>query len=155
MANIEWHCKPFSELSNDQLYELIKLRIDIFVVEQTCPYTELDDKDRDNQTHHLMGYEAGTLLAYARLLPPGLRYSNSSIGRFAVLLARRKQGIGTQLMQQCITNIAKLWPKTAISISAQQQLQNFYQDFGFKKESDVYHEDGIPHIDMLLVEDIH
>mgnify|MGYP001136970731 FL=1 len=102
MANIEWHCKPFSELRNDQLYELIKLRIDIFVVEQTCPYTELDDKDRDNQTHHLMAYEAGTLLAYARLLPPGLSYSNSSIGRFAVLLARRKQGIGTQLMQQCI-----------------------------------------------------
>jgi ElaA protein len=155
MANIEWHCKPFSELRNDQLYELIKLRIDIFVVEQTCPYTELDDKDRDNQTHHLMAYEAGTLLAYARLLPPGLSYSNSSIGRFAVLLARRKQGIGTQLMQQCITNIAKLWPKTAISISAQQQLQNFYQDFGFEKESDVYHEDGIPHIDMLLVKDIH
>lgn len=155
MANIEWHCKPFSELSNDQLYELIKLRIDIFVVEQTCPYTELDDKDRDDQTHHLMAYEAGELLATARLLPPGLSYSNSSIGRFAVLLERRKQGIGTQLMQQCMTNIAKLWPKTAISISAQQHLKKFYQGFGFKNESGVYHEDGIPHIDMLLDQEIH
>ena len=155
MANIEWYCKPFSELSNDQLYEIIKLRIDIFVVEQTCPYTELDDKDRDKQTHHLMAYEGGILLAYARLLPPGLGYSNSSIGRFAVPLVRRKQGIGRQLMQQCLSNIAKLWPQTAISISAQQHLHNFYKGFGFKKESGVYDEDGIPHIDMLLDKGIH
>ncbi len=149
MKSIQWKCKSFSQLDNHQLYDLIRLRIDIFVVEQNCPYAELDDKDRDQQTLHIMGYDDDTLISYARLLAPGISYTDASIGRFAVHINYRRQGIGHTLMQQCLNHIAHTWPDANIRVSAQQYLNQFYAEFGFIQTSEMYLEDNIPHIEML------
>ncbi len=149
MKYLEWKCKQFSQLSNDQLYDLMKLRVDIFVVEQQCPYPELDEKDRHIDTRHLIAYQNSSLIAYARLLAPGISYPDCSIGRFAVDASQRHHGIGSSLMEKCIEHIAILWPEHSIRVSAQQYLKEFYGKFGFSKTSDSYLEDGIPHIEML------
>lgn len=149
MKPLEWKCKLFSQLSTDELYELIKLRIDIFVVEQTCPYSELDEKDRDNQTLHIMGLHENILICCARLLAPKVSYTETSLGRFAVVESYRGQKIGSELMAECLKQIHHHWPNTDIRISAQQHLSHFYSSFGFKQTSDMYLEDNIPHIEML------
>jgi len=149
MKHLEWKCRRFEQLNNDQLYELIKLRVDIFVVEQECPYPELDEKDRVIDTHHLTAYQDSKIVAYARLLPPGVSYPDSSIGRFAVDDSLRHQGIGTLLMKNCLEQVAILWPDDDIRVSAQSYLKEFYQSFGFTQTSESYLEDGIPHIEML------
>jgi len=149
MKNLQWKCNQFQQLDNHQLYDLMKLRVNIFVVEQKCPYPELDDKDRNIETRHLMAYRDSSLIAYARLLPPGLSYPDVSIGRFAVESSVRNQGIGSLLMEKSLEKIAKLWPDQAIRISAQEHLVRFYEKFDFIKVSDSYLEDGIPHVEML------
>lgn len=149
MKTLEWQCLHFQQLDNNQLYDLIKLRVDIFVVEQECPYPELDDKDRHIDTRHLIAYQDSKLLAYARLLPPGLSYPEVSIGRFVVDSNSRFQGIGCILMDKSIAEVNEAWPNSNIRISAQQYLKQFYEKFGFTKVSDSYLEDGIPHIEML------
>ena len=149
MKSIEWKCAQFSQLNIDELYELTKLRIDIFVVEQNCPYSELDEKDRHPGTLHFMGLVDETLICYARLLAPDTSYPEASIGRFAVISSQRKQGIGRKLMQQCLTTISHHWPEQDIRISAQQHLKKFYASFDFTQTSEMYLEDGIPHIEML------
>ncbi len=149
MKQLEWKCKRFEQLDTDQLYELIKFRVDIFVVEQRCPYPELDEKDRVADTHHLIAYQNRKIIAYARLLPPGASYSGSSIGRFAVDGTLRRQGIGSALMNKCLEQMAILWPDHDIKVSAQAHLKIFYESFGFTQTSKSYLEDGIPHIEML------
>lgn len=148
MQDIGWSCKQFSQLGNHELYALIKFRIDIFVVEQNCAYAELDDKDRDANAWHVLAQRGSALLAYARLLPPGLSYADCSIGRFAVHADVRRRGLGSQLLQQCIKQATQLWPRHGITLGAQQHLTGFYQQHGFEPVSAVYMEDGIPHIDM-------
>ncbi len=149
MKNLHWQCNQFQQLDNHQLYELMKLRVDIFIVEQKCPYPELDDKDRQVETRHLTAYRDSSLIAYARLLPPGLSYPDPSIGRFAVESSVRNQGIGSLLMEKSLEEIDNLWPDQSIRISAQEHLRKFYEKFGFIKVSDSYLEDGIPHVEML------
>ena len=149
MKHLEWKCKHFDHLSNDQLYELLKLRVDIFVVEQNCAYAELDGKDLAPDTHHLLAYKNSQLVAYARLLPAGTSYSECSIGRFAVEATWRHQGIGSLLMQKCLEQITMLWPDNDIRVSAQVYLKEFYECFEFSQTSEPYMEDGIPHIEML------
>lgn len=151
MKSIEWKCKSFSQLNTDELFDLVKLRIDIFVVEQNCPYSELDDKDRHNQTRHIIGFSENTIIGCARLLAPGVSYPDTSLGRFAVAESFRRQGIGSTLMQQCFLNILSIWPNHNIRISAQQHLEKFYMSFGFVRTTDMYLEDGIPHIEMLKI----
>jgi len=151
MKSIEWKCKSFSQLSTDELFDLTKLRIDIFVVEQNCPYPELDDKDRHHQTRHIMGFSENTIIGCARLLAPGVSYPDTSLGRFAVAESFRRQSIGSTLMQQCFSNILTMWPDHNIRISAQQHLEKFYMSFGFVRTTDMYLEDGIPHIEMLKI----
>ncbi len=90
---MNWVCLTFPQLSTEQLYELLKLRIDVFVVEQTCPYAELDNKDRAEGTYHLLGYQHGRLVAYSRLLSPGTSYNNVSFGRVAIELSSRGCGL--------------------------------------------------------------
>lgn len=148
MKNLNWSSKKFSQLNNDELYSLIKLRIDIFVVEQSCAYAELDDKDRDANARHVLAHKDSELIAYARLLPPGPGYAGSRIGRFAVRADVRRRGLGSELLQTCIAQATTLWPGEGISISAQAYLREFYQQFGFEPVSESYIEDGIPHIDM-------
>ncbi|QMU61088.1 MAG: GNAT family N-acetyltransferase [Gammaproteobacteria bacterium] len=149
MKDLQWRCNVFQQLDKNTLYEIIKLRIDIFVVEQKCPYPELDEKDRHDGTLHLSAHDNEKLIAYARLLPPGLSYAETSIGRFAVESSSRQQGIGSLLIKKCLDETNKAWPKHNIKISAQEYLQEFYEKFGFIKVSSSYLEDYIPHIEML------
>jgi len=150
MNHIEWDIKTFQELELEPLFDLLKLRVDVFVVEQQCAYRELDESDRHSGTRHLSGQnEGGELVAYARLLPPGLRYPEVNLGRFVVRADSRKQGIGHQLLQTALQEISRWWPQTPIRISAQDYLQKFYEKYGFVRVSEVYLEDGIPHVEMV------
>ena len=148
---MHWLCLKFSELSTMQLYQLLKLRVDVFVVEQNCPYPELDDKDHHPDVYHLLGYESDQLAACARLIPPGISFPQVSIGRIATAKAKRQEGLGKQLLNKAIQQCEHHWSKQDIQIGAQVYLINFYQSFGFKRNSDDYLEDGIPHLDMLLL----
>ncbi|WOT05490.1 GNAT family N-acetyltransferase [Shewanella youngdeokensis] len=146
-----WKSLAFSELTLDELYDILKLRVDVFVVEQNCPYPELDNKDRQSQTQHLLGIdEQGTIQAYARVLAPGVSYPEVSIGRVIVAEASRGQGVAHTLMQKAISIAVRKWPEQNIQLGGQAHLTDFYQQLGFKPVSDIYLEDGIPHLDMLL-----
>ncbi|MEI8671904.1 GNAT family N-acetyltransferase [Vibrio sp. SA48] len=147
---ITWQCLSFSQLTTQQLYDLLKLRVNVFVVEQNCPYPELDDKDTQAGVFHLIGYQQQQIVACARLLPAGISYPSVSIGRVATKAKARGTGLGHQLLQQALDNCQALWLNQDIEIGAQQYLAKFYQSYGFDQTSDMYLEDDIPHIDMKL-----
>ncbi|MGB0893052.1 MAG: GNAT family N-acetyltransferase [Parashewanella sp.] len=148
---MKWVEKTFARLSNVELYQIIKLRIDVFVVEQNCIYADLDDKDCHSETRHLMLLDTNNqLIGYCRILPQGLSYPHVSIGRVVIAPQARKKGLATQLLQRALVSIQKLWPQQDIQLGAQEYLVDFYQDFGFRTVSKMYLEDGIPHRDMLL-----
>ncbi len=151
---VTWQTKTFSSLSINELYDLLKLRIDVFVVEQTCYYPDLDSNkgtlDRHPETLHLLGYKNNTLVAYLRILPKGQSYDDYiSIGRVAIALTTRGEGIGHQLMKQALTLCQQYFPKQNIKISAQEHLIGYYQKHGFRQASDMYLEDEIPHVAMI------
>ncbi len=145
---LKWQCLSFSELTTTQLYEMLKLRVDVFVVEQTCPYPELDDKDRIEGVMHLLGYQNDELVAYLRLLPKGISYPTLSIGRVVTKQTARGGGLGQQLMLQALQQCQQHWPEEVITISAQQYLVAFYRQHGFVQTSEMYLEDDIPHVEM-------
>lgn len=148
--NINWQAKHFVDLTTDELYEALKLRVDVFVVEQTCYYPELDEKDRDSETIHLLGYDNGVLVAYLRLLAPNISYPDCvSIGRVVTAQAYRGKGIGHPLMHKALELCAQTWANIDIKIGAQQHLEKYYNQHNFIRVSDMYLEDDIPHIDML------
>ncbi len=148
---MQWKLLSFNEFSLDELYEVLKLRVDVFVVEQNCPYPELDNKDRLPGVKHLLGLNPqGELIAYTRILPAGVSYPEASIGRVIIAESGRGKGIAHALMQRSIDVVKELWPQENIQIGAQQHLNHFYQQQGFINNSEMYLEDGIPHIDMLL-----
>jgi len=138
----------FNELSARQLYAIYKLRSEVFVVEQNCAYQDVDDKDL--HAWHLMLCKNNELVGYCRLLPPGLSYSESSIGRVVTVQSERGQGTGRQLMEEAIRHTFALFGKNDILISAQTYLIKFYKSLGFVEEGEVYPEDDIPHIKMRL-----
>jgi ElaA protein len=149
MSIRHWEVKRFQELTVDQLYELLQLRVEVFVVEQQCAYPELDAYDRQTETRHLTGCdERGQLLAYARILPPGLKFAEANLGRFVVKREARGKGIGHELLPTALDVIQKEWPGNAVKIQAQEYLQQFYARYGFTRISNVYIEDGIPHVEM-------
>jgi ElaA protein len=153
VKEVIWHSKCFSELSLDELYDLLKLRVDVFVVEQTCFYPDLDsDKgslDRHDETIHLIGYQEDKLVAYARILAKGQSYEDyTSIGRVAVAEIARGSGVGHELISKAVAVCSTSFPNIDIKISAQEHLSNYYQKHGFKPISDMYLEDDIPHIAM-------
>ena len=143
-----WLCKEFNDLSTEELYSILQLRTEIFVVEQNCVFQDMDGKDED--AYHLMCYEDDRLIAYTRLLPAGKSYKECSIGRVVTKKTNRGTGIGKELMAISIQYCYRLFGKSPIRIGAQLYLEKFYSSFGFKKESDIYIEDGIPHIEMVL-----
>ncbi len=148
---IDWQIMPFSELSNYQLYDLLKARSDVFVVEQTCIYSDMDDIDTLDSTLHLVGYSDGKFVGTCRLLAPGVAYENySAIGRVLISEAFRGQQLAAPMMQAAIDRTVTEWPSHQCKISAQQHLERFYQSLGFKTVTDMYLEDDIPHIGMLL-----
>ena len=148
MQSILWKCKPFDELSPHELYAIIKLRNEVFVVEQNCIFQDADDKDQ--KCFHLFGYMDSNLAAYARLVPVGISYpEHISIGRVITSTAYRNAGIGKVLMKQSIEYCYRLFNKQPIKIGAQYHLKKFYENFGFVQSSEVYDEDGIPHVEMV------
>ena len=145
---IQWQVKAFSELSLHELYEVLRLRSEVFVVEQHCPFQDLDNKDQ--ACHHLLAYlEEGTLAAYARLVPAGLTFEHAAIGRVVTSPQVRHLGIGRELMQRSIEAMGQLYGPVPIQIGAQLYLRRFYESFGFRASSAMYLEDGIEHIEMI------
>ena len=140
--------KAFHELENGELYQILKLRTDVFVVEQNCPYPELDNKDLE--AIHVFCLENDEAIAVARLLPPGISYDEWSLGRIATHIKSRGSGLGKSLMTHLMTYMSVNHPEAAIRISAQSHLERFYNDFGFHATGKAYLEDGIPHIEMLF-----
>lgn len=145
---MEWHWLSFQQLTTVQLYAVMQLRQQVFVVEQNCIYQDVDGLDIF--AWHGMGYlPDGKLVAYARILPPGTAFAHPSIGRVVIAPALRGQQGGIALMEQAMRRAADLFPNEAIQIGAQAHLQQFYARFGFVPISDPYEEDGITHIHML------
>jgi ElaA protein len=144
---IRWHCLPFESLPALILYDLLRLRSEVFVVEQNCAFQDIDRQDMD--AHHLLGYnEAGELAAYARLFDAGKSYSEASIGRVIVALPFRKYGLGRELMRQALAHSDAVFGPQPNKIGAQQHLERFYNGFGYEQCGPMYLEDGIPHIPM-------
>ncbi len=145
---LNWEYKNFPELDSDELYSILKLRSEVFVVEQNCVYLDTDDKDQDSW--HLCGWNDKDLVAYARILPPGLAFAEASIGRVVTNPKYRKSGSGKILMQHAIEKTLSQFGVSEIRIGAQLYLLSFYTSLGFKKAGPEYLEDGIPHIEMTL-----
>jgi ElaA protein len=144
---IHWLLKKFEVLTPYQVYAILQLRNEVFVVEQACVFQDADDKDQ--HCYHLMGFDNNKLVAYTRIVPEGVIYGQASIGRVVTAPSVRRLGAGKQLMQQSIDTVYNLFGKVPIKIGAQLYLKNFYQSLGFHPISDVYLEDGIEHIYML------
>lgn len=146
--SIEWCITRLQGLTPLQLLRIMRARQEVFVVEQNCVY--LDADDADEVSWHLAGWRPdGQLCAYARIVDPGVRYPEASIGRVITTLAARGQGLGREVVQRAIRHASQVNPGTALRISAQNRLQRFYAGLGFNAVGDVYLEDGIPHIAML------
>ncbi len=145
---LNWTLKSFATLTNVELYAILQLRNEVFIVEQNCPYQDLDEKDKFSQ--HLCAWNAdGILVAYTRLIPPGKVYNETSIGRVVTKPIVRKEGIGKVLMQKSIAACAELFGVQPIKIGAQFYLKKFYESLGFVQTSDIYLEDNIEHIEMV------
>lgn len=147
MSSIFWKIKTFELLNTAELYKILKLRTDVFVVEQNCAYPELDNKDQTAM--HLWAEQDGEILAYCRIFPPGINYHESAIGRVVTAPNRRKQELGRHLMLLAVQAIETHYHTSEIRISAQDYLLDFYESFGFKDTGKKYLEDGIPHTEML------
>jgi ElaA protein len=144
---MNWKIKAFNQLNNYELYEILKLRTKVFVVEQNCVFQDMDDKDQ--KSLHVMGFEDDILVAYSRLVPSGVSYKEASIGRVVTDPDYRNRGLGRELMQVSIDKLYEEYGTQPIRIGAQCYLTTFYQSFAFNINSDEYLEDGIPHIEML------
>ncbi len=145
---IEWIWKSFDELSLEELYALLTLRAEVFVVEQNCPYQDPDGLDIDSR--HLLGREEGCMMAYCRLVAPGKRFSGPSIGRVVAAREARGKGLAHEMMKRAVAECRRLYPAQVISLSAQEHLHDFYAAHGFRSEGRGYMEDGIPHLHMIL-----
>ncbi|NOR25801.1 MAG: GNAT family N-acetyltransferase [Desulforhopalus sp.] len=147
---IEWKLSPFKELSTEELYAILKLRQQVFVVEQQCVYLDCDGKDK--RAYHLAGWhdrgEPPEPIAYMRIMYPEKGNKLTSIGRVLTHPNFRGKGFGREIMARCLLDIEKYYPESPVCISAQQYLTHFYESFGFRVSSDSYEEDGIPHIGM-------
>ncbi|WP_174615689.1 GNAT family N-acetyltransferase [Virgibacillus ihumii] len=144
---MKWKVKSFSELTTNELYELLKARVDVFVVEQDCPYPELDNYDQEAMHYFLKINEE--IAANVRILPAGSKFENVSIGRVLVTGKFRGNGYAKQLMQKAIAYSVEQWHAPTIQIQGQEYLKKFYTELGFRQVSASYMEDGIPHIDMI------
>lgn len=142
-------CKSFSELNLKELYDIMVLRQEVFVVEQDCPYLDADGKDLD--ADHVMIYENAKLIAYTRILAAGVSYPEyTSIGRVVNSSTVRGRGIGRKLMEYSIQKCKVKYPGIPVKISAQVYLKTFYADLGFEDTMERYLEDNIPHMGMIL-----
>ena len=139
--------KPYNDLSKDQFFDILKLRIEIFVVEQCCYYQELDNEDKE--AFHVSIYNDGIIVAVGRIIP-NLHNKEVKIGRIAVKMEHRKKGLAYKIMKDIMNFISKKYKNFSVLLSAQTYLIDFYQSFGFKEIGNTYLEDGIEHINMVL-----
>jgi len=147
---MKWIIKKFNELTLDEFHNILQLRINVFVVEQNCPYPELDGKDKI--AYHFFAFaddNPSQIITYTRIFKPGDYYKNAVIGRVVVHPDYRNEKLGHELIKRSINQIEDLFNTTKIKIGAQTYLKKFYEYHGFKKVGDSYIEDGIPHIYML------
>jgi ElaA protein len=147
-AEIAWLWHSFAELSGAELYAILAARQRVFSVEQDCAYLDADGLDLESW-HLRTVSPTGEVQAYLRVLPPGLRYTEASIGRVLTVPEVRRQGLGRPLVAEGLRRLQNLFPGHGVRIGAQQYLENFYSEFGFVTVSVPYDEDGIPHIEML------
>jgi ElaA protein len=149
MQQLNWVLKKFDELTTIELYAILQLRNEVFVVEQNCPYQDLDNKDQ--KSLHFMGWDGTVLVAYTRIIPQGISYTETSIGRVVTSPKYRSTGAGKELMRRSIEHSFNSLKCNEIKIGAQVYLKTFYETLGFVQCSEPYLEDNIPHIEMLLV----
>lgn len=145
---INWSFKPFGQLTPAELYAILRLRSEVFVVEQNCVFLDMDNKDP--YCEHIMAWQGPLLAAYSRIVPAGISYVESSIGRIVTSPAARGTGIGRDLVVKSIEYLYTLYGRCDIRIGAQYYLEKFYTSFGFVQKGEIYLEDGIEHIEMLL-----
>lgn len=145
---MNWKIKLFNELTTDELYEILRLRAEVFVVEQDCAYQDLDLKDR--LSYHLFLEENNEVIAYLRIIQKNVSYPEISIGRVITKKTYRGKGIAREMVQKAINYVIDKLKENKIRISAQAYLLEFYKSLGFKQTSDIYLEDGIKHIQMLF-----
>jgi ElaA protein len=145
---MNWQTKSFEELNVNELYEILTLRSEVFVVEQNCVFLDMDH--RDQACLHLLGWENDSLVAYCRLVPPGVSYPEPSIGRVVTSPRHRSKGAGRVLMNKAISIIRETFGDQPVRIGAQHYLKGFYSSLGFEPHGDIYMEDGILHIEMIL-----
>lgn len=150
MTRVEWHDWGVDDLTVQTLYAMLRLRNQVFIVEQTCPYQDIDGQDLTPGHRHIVACRHGQLLAYARLLAPTPARDAVVIGRVIVSAEARGQKMGHQLMAQALSACSRHWPQRPCYLSAQAHLQAFYRQLGFVAVGEVYEEDGIPHVDMFL-----
>ena len=148
MHLLNWTYKHFTSLTTEELYTILSLRSEVFVVEQNCVYLDTDNKDVD--AWHLCGWQNDILVAYVRILAPGVSYEEASIGRVLTNPLFRNNGYGIELMKVAIEKTMNQFDVSTIKIGAQLYLLNFYSNLGFTQTSELYMEDGIPHIEMLF-----
>ena len=144
---MDWHIKRFGELTTDELYDILKLRSEVFVVEQNCVYQDMDS--RDKISYHLFLEDEEEVIAYLRILPKGVSYPEASIGRVLTKAAYRKKGLSRDMMNKAIDFIMNTLEEKKIRISAQAYSLKFYNSLGFEPVADIYLEDGIEHMEML------
>jgi ElaA protein len=142
-----WILKKFDELSNAELYGILRLRSSVFVVEQQCIFEDIDERDQD--CYHLFYPDREKILAYSRLFPPGKIYTECCISRVCTENKHRHLGLGRELMSVSLEHITELFPGSNVKIGAQLYLKKFYESFGFVQQGESYMEDGIEHIYML------
>ena len=143
---LTFRVKSFSALTTEELYALLQLRSEVFVVEQNCVYQDVDGNDF--KAVHVLGYLEKKLVAYTRIFDAGAYYNTISFGRVIISQSARGLGYGHQLLQFTLDTINKQFSKSTITISAQQYLKSFYEGYGFTQQGEAYLEDGIPHIEM-------
>ncbi len=145
--DVSWTCKRWHEVSRDDLYAIAVVRSRVFVVEQTCPYLDLDGHDQE--AWHLWAGTVPAVTAYLRLLPPGSKYVEPSLGRIVTAPEARRTGLGRALVAEGLRRVEQLWGSLPVRIGAQRYLERFYREFGFETASPEYDEDGIPHVEMV------
>jgi ElaA protein len=143
-----WICKAFDELTAVELYAILRLRSEVFVVEQNCVFLDMDDKDQ--HCYHLIGRRGDVLAGYSRIVPAGISYVESSISRIVTSPVLRGHGIGRELIPQSVHTLYTLYGRQPIRIGAQYYLLKFYESFGFVQKGEIYLEDGIEHVQMLM-----
>jgi len=149
LRNMRTITKAFTDLTIHELYAILQLRMEVFVVEQTCYYQDCDGRDQES-LHHWFEHTNGEIMAYVRICAPGVSYAEPSIGRVIVAENYRRKSLGKQIMESSIAIATKHFSAGSIRISAQKYLEDFYTNLGFVPTGKEYLEDGIPHLEMLL-----